>query len=289
MMTMTNVAVIYIFRGADINNVEYLIDFQNSIKKYRTGTEFQLIVAIKGCSKEQEDLVKKILNFLDPIYFNCIDHNFDIGTYQEIVQEFDFENFIMMNSSSRPVADNWILEMSNAINSQNTGLVGTMGSLESLALKKLHGIMVNEDNFNSFPNPHVRTTGIIIKRDIFTRVTENIRIFENKMDAYKFESGKKNLTKEILGLGLKVFIINSEFNLYEINDWQRSKTFRQFNQEKLLIKDKISISYEKLSDNLKFIKTIQTWGDSILEIPGSVETLNIQDYRKIKKSSSNYG
>jgi hypothetical protein len=153
----------------------------------------------------------------------------------------------------------------------------------------LHGTISNKDNFNLFPNPHVRTTGFIIKRDIFNGVTKNIKNFRNKMDAYKFESGKKNLTKEILELGLKVLIINSEFKLFEINDWKRSKTFRQFNQEKLLIMDKISSNYEKMSDNLKFIKTIQTWGDSILDIPGSIEELNIQDYRKIKKSSSNYG
>lgn len=288
-MTMINVAVIYIFRGADTNNVKYLNDFQKSIKNYRSGIEFQLIVAIKGCSIEQENIVKKTLSFLDPIFFHCIDHNFDIGTYQEIVKEFKYENFIMMNSSSRPLADNWILEMLKAVNVQNTGLVGTMGSYESLAVKNLHGTISNKDNFNAFPNPHVRTTGFIIKRDVFNGVTKNIKNFRNKMDAYKFESGKKNLTRKILELGLKVSIINSEFKLFEINDWERSKTFRQFNQEKLLIMDKISSSYEKMSDNLKFIKTIQTWGDSILDIPGSIDELNIQDYRKIKKSSSNYG
>lgn len=289
MKKMTNVAVIYIFRGADLNNVEYLIDFQKSMKKYKAGIEFQLIVAIKGCSIEQEILVKKTLNFLDPIYFCCIDHNFDIGTYQEIVEQFKYENFIMMNSSSRPLADNWILEMLNAINNQSVGLVGTMGSLESLALSKLNGTISNKDNFNLFPNPHIRTTGMIIKREIFNKVTKNRKIFRNKMDAYNFESGKNNLTKEILGLGFKVLVINSEFKLFEINDWKHSKTFRQFNQEKLLIKDKVSISFEKMSDNLKFIKTIQTWGDEILEIPGLIESLNVQDYRKITRSSENYG
>jgi hypothetical protein len=259
------------------------------MNKYRAGIEFQLIVAIKGCSIEQEHLVKETLNFLDPIYFCCIDQNFDIGTYQEIVEEHKYENFIMMNSSSRPLADNWILEMLNAINNQSVGLVGTMGSFESLALRKLHGTISNKDSFNLFPNPHIRTTGMIIKSDIFNMVTKNRKIFRNKMDAYNFESGKNNLTKEILGLGFKVLIINSEFKLFEINDWKHSKTFRQFNQEKLLIMDKIAISYEKMSDNLKFIKTIQTWGDSILEIPGSIESLKIQDYRKITRNIANYG
>jgi hypothetical protein len=289
MKIMINVAVIYIFRGADLNNVEYLNDFQKSMKKYRAGIEFQLIVAIKGCSIEQELLVKKTLNFLGPIYFYCIDHNFDIGTYQEIVEEYKYENFIMMNSSSRPLADNWILEMLNSINNQSVGLVGTMGSLESLALSKLHGIVSNKDNFDLFPNPHIRTTGMIIKRDIFNIVTKNRKIFRSKMDAYDFESGKNNLTKEILGLGFEVLVINSEFKLFEINDWKNSRTFRQFNQEKLLIKDKVSISFEKMSDNLKFIKTIQTWGDEILENPGSIESLKVQDYRKITRSSANYG
>ena len=194
-----------------------------------------------------------------------------------------------MNSSSRPLADNWILEMLKAVNVQNTGLLGTMGSFESLAVKNLHGTISNKDNFNSFPNPHVRTTGFIIKREIFEEVTKNIKNFRNKMDAYKFESGKNNLTRKILELGLKVLIINSDFKLFEIDEWKRSKTFRQFNQEKLLIMDKISSNYEKMSDNLKFIKTIQTWGDSILDIPGSIDELNIQDYRKIKKSSLNHG
>ena len=77
-MTMINVAVIYIFRGADTYNVQYLNDFQKSIKNYRPGIEFQLIVAIKGCSRDQEEIVKKTLSFLDPIFFHCIDHNFDI-------------------------------------------------------------------------------------------------------------------------------------------------------------------------------------------------------------------
>jgi hypothetical protein len=109
------------------------------------------------------------------------------------------------------------------------------------------------------------------------------------MDAHKFESGKDNLTKQILGLGLKVLIINSDFNLFEINNWKNSKTFKQFNQEKLLIMDKVALNYEKMSDNLKLVKSIQTWGEEILDIPRSVENFNVQNFRKIKKSRSNVG
>ena len=286
---MTNIAVIYIFRGSDLNNVEYLNDFQKSMQRYKAGIKFQLIVAIKGCSTEQEDLVRERLNFFDPIYFRCLDHNFDIGTYQEIIQEYRFEYFIMMNSSSRPRADNWIREMLHAIMNNNIGLVGTMGSFESLALRKLHGKISNKEHFDSFPNPHVRTTGIIIKREIFKKVSKDKNIFINKMDAHKFESGKDNLTKQILGLGLKVLIINSDFNLFEINNWKNSKTFKQFNQEKLLIMDKVALNYEKMSDNLKLVKSIQTWGEEILDIPRSVENFNVQNFRKIKKSRSNVG
>ena len=63
------------------------------------------------------------------------------------------------------------------------------------------------------------------------------------MDAYLFESGHRSLTRQVLGRGLAVVVVDREGMAYEPADWPSGRTLWQGDQEGLLIADNQTRSY----------------------------------------------
>ncbi len=56
--------------------------------------------------------------------------------------------------------------------------------------------------FRRYPNPHIRSNAFMIRRELFLSLTKGNAGFRRKMDAYKFESGRSSMTRQILSAGL---------------------------------------------------------------------------------------
>ena len=69
----------------------------------------------------------------------------------------------------------------------------------------------------------------------------NIR---TKMAAWRFESGKNSMTKQVLEMGMRVVIVGRDGKAYEKEEWNRSGIFWQGEQENLLVADKQTIRYQ---------------------------------------------
>ena len=111
--------------------------------------------------------------------------------------------------------------------------------------------------FPSFPNPHIRSNGFVIKRLSFlSLISENLT---TKEDANLFESGPNSMTNIIKCRGLKAVIVGKNGQIYEEADWPISNTFRCNNQSNLLIGDNHTNAYSNMSGPSKESHQWVTW------------------------------
>lgn len=113
--------------------------------------------------------------------------------------------------------------------------------------------------FDPFPNYHLRTNAFIISSQTMRKVKcSRIR---SKLDAYAFESCSDGLTKQILRKGKKVLVVGRDGVGYEKEAWNTSKTFRQSEQENLLVADNQTRDYQYgNSERREYLSSI-TWGN----------------------------
>ena len=106
-----------------------------------------------------------------------------------------------------------------------------------------------------------------IETFISSRVMRGLKCptIRNKMDAYRFESGKNGLTKQILRKGKKVIVVGRNGIGYEKEAWNVSKTFRQSGQENLMVADNQTRDYQGGSPERRGYLSTITWGETIKE------------------------
>lgn len=83
----------------------------------------------------------------------------------------------------------------------------------------------------------------------------------SKLDAYKFESGKRGLTKQILAMNLDVLVVDKDGNAYKKDNWADSNAFWQRDQISLLVADKQTNRYASGDISLKRHLSESAWGD----------------------------
>ena len=66
--------------------------------------------------------------------------------------------------------------------------------------------------YGRFPNPHIRTNAFMIERNRFLSLYAPA--FKNKEDAYKFESGRRSMTKQIIAQELKPVVVDRNGAVY---------------------------------------------------------------------------
>ena len=113
--------------------------------------------------------------------------------------------------------------------------------------------------FHNFPNPHLRTSGFIIKGKNFYEFIKN-KTINNKFDAWKIESGKNSLTYHFKKKGYNLFVVNSDGKKFFEAEWHLSETYNFMSQSKSIFSDKHSRKYLKLETNEKIKSQHITWG-----------------------------
>lgn len=111
--------------------------------------------------------------------------------------------------------------------------------------------------FGRHPNPHIRTNAFLIRRDVFLSLRG--MTFERKMDAYRFESGRRSMTKQIMALGLRPVVVDRSGKVYEIPEWKSSSTFWIELQANLLVADNQTSNYAAGSTQRRKILRSYAW------------------------------
>lgn len=115
-------------------------------------------------------------------------------------------------------------------------------------------------NFDTFPNYHIRTNAFMISCELMQ--TLKCPVMKTKMDAYRFESGKKGFTRQILNRGKRVIVVGKDGIGYEKENWIESKTFWQSEQENLLVADNQTRDYQEGSQERRSYLSSITWGET---------------------------
>ena len=73
------------------------------------------------------------------------------------------------------------------------------------------------------------------------------RNYKTKEDAWFSESGKNGITNFFKNRGYKILVVNSDIRSFDEKNWVKSDTYYSNKQNKLLISDRHTRKYEKLS------------------------------------------
>jgi hypothetical protein len=111
--------------------------------------------------------------------------------------------------------------------------------------------------YGRFPNPHVRTSAFMIEKDRFLSLCG--APFNKKEDTYRFESGRRSMTKQILAQGLKPVVMDRNGKSYPMSEWKASSTFWATGQSNLIAADNQTRAYAQASQAYRIFLEDRAW------------------------------
>jgi hypothetical protein len=265
---VNKILVCYLLTKFD--NKKTLLNFIYNYKKNNSGLKHNLLICFKLLNSIQINSFKNILSNIE--YIDYIDNSklndYDLGSYMRVAQKYPSSIIFFLNSHSYPIRKNWLKKMLSHY--KNKTLIGTTASneslLTSLRLKRFYKffsyfykLLKYKKKFNPFPNPHIRTSGFLIKGSDYISFIKNKKI-TNKEDAWSVESGINGLTNYFKRKKYNIFIINSDGLKFTESSWKLSETYNYLKQSKSLISDKHTRKYLKLSLSKRLIASYNSWG-----------------------------
>jgi hypothetical protein len=272
---MQKICVVHLVRAR--NGLLPFRNFLDSYSLHRAGLEHELVLVFKGFRRAAavEDYLIEARR-LQPKHFLMSDFGFDLRAYSLACQLFPHKVFCFLNSFSELLADDWLRKLFAGLETPGVGVAGATGSSESMYTNVLiqRQLMVRPALvsefwtpirlllcrffFQPFPNPHLRTNGIIITREMIVKIWP--RFVMTKRGAYLFENGKNSLTRRVQRHGRRPVLVGRDGRIFEIENWGTSNTFRQGKQENLLVADNQTRQYDRAEDGEKKYLTEVAWG-----------------------------
>jgi hypothetical protein len=114
-------------------------------------------------------------------------------------------------------------------------------------------------SFNSFPNQHVRTNAFMLSADVCKQL--RVQRLRRKLDAYRLESGRASITRQVERLGLRAVIVTRDGVSHDVPAWAASGVFWQRDQESLLIADNQTRDYEDGDADVRLFLSRYAWGE----------------------------
>ena len=261
------ILVCYLITKFDDENT--LSKFLRNYENFKSGYPHELLICFKLFDDKKLNIFRKLLLNINYTEFvdKHINNDFDLGSYTRVSLNYKSRHIFFLNSYSYPVCKNWL----NMIvkNYTENSILATSASnqslLSSIKIKKFYKFISYfkklyeyKNLFYPFPNPHIRTTGFLIKGSDFFEFMKNKSI-KSKIDTWKIESGKNSLTNHFKKLNFNIYVINSDGNKFEEKDWKFSETYNYLEKSKSIISDKHIRKYDELDENDKLISRRKVW------------------------------
>jgi hypothetical protein len=259
-------------------------EFIESYRRHPAGLPHEFLVALKGF-EDREEAINAYADELSGLPHRLMqvpDRGFDIGSYRWLAQRSGANTLCFLHSRSIILGDDWLLKLARAFEAPSVGMVGPTGSWESIASDGLREPFLERDapwirplrlwgyrlrrqarylrtlrHYPPFPNPHLRTNGILVERDRFLSLV--LREPRTKEQAMRIESGWRGLTRQLLARGEQVRLVARDGSIHDIPDWADSRTFWQTEQELLLVGDNQTRRYADGSDSERARLNISAW------------------------------
>jgi hypothetical protein len=257
-----------------------LAPFQAFVASYRlhpAGLGHDLLFVLKGFGGGNDvQPFQQEVEALGARTLAMSDAGFDLRAYALAMRRFNYAYFCFLNSFSEILADDWLAKLHSAIQTRGVGLVGATGSCESMytnvllqragqnsaaPLRRLATAIRTgycRLCFDPFPNYHIRTNAFLISRSVMRKVWP--RWVPIKRAAYLFENGKNSLTRRVQRLQLRELVVGNDGRAYEREQWAVSRTFRQQEQDNLLVADNQTREYASASTAVRRHLSRLAWG-----------------------------
>ncbi len=287
---MKELCVVHLVRAH--NGIEPFKRFLESYRKNHGGIEHDLLIVFKGFKNSQDtEEYRALLAPLPHLSLDISDEGFDITAYFAAFKYYSehYRFFCFLNSHSEILDETWLRKMHEYIIQPNVGAVGATASYQShrgwlplwitlLGVIKEHILIHRDENvlnkfvwvlqssfqrlrfiqhFDPTPNYHLRTNAFMIANDIMGKII--CPPLDTKWDAYRFESATNGFSKQIFNMGKKIIVVGKDGIGYDKEEWDKSRTFRQFGQENLLVADNQTREYQEASTKRRQFLSKATW------------------------------
>jgi len=200
----------------------------------------------------------------------------DLAAYGLAARQASEPFVCVMNSYARPLRSGWLALLADAIAGRPLAAAGATGSWESHATElRLREHLANATTlrgrlgapldwvayrrrFPPFPNPHLRTNGLLYPRELFAEVLA--RPARTKPEAFALESGRRGLSRRIVDQGGDLLVVTRDGTAVESPDWPASRTFRAVEQEELLIADNRTEDWDTAGPDERRRLAARAWG-----------------------------
>jgi hypothetical protein len=275
---MPEVAVVYLARTG--SGLESLRRFLRSYERYPCGLEHDLVVVLKGFSRDSELAEWRAeLSRFPHQELRMSDFGFDIRAYSLAARQLSHRCLCFLNSFSEPLAAGWLRTLHRWVLEPGVGVVGCTGAWTSIfsiveqefaaaatqpifrRLLLRIKVPINRRAFPPFPNPHLRSNAFIISRELMNRVWPTFVL--SKRTAYHWESGWKGFTRRVQALNLRVLVAGKDGLGYGVEEWPGSGIFVQGQQENLLVADNQTRGYEAADAATRRQLSVFAWGEDL--------------------------
>lgn len=257
---MSDVLVVHLARKK--NGIQPFRTFLESYAYHPAGMPHNLLILYKGFSNKAEiKPYEQLLKGTPHTKLLISDVGYDLNAYFLAAEDSNSRYLCFLNSFSLVQADDWLLKLYRQITKPGIGLVGATGSWGSILpgrltkkkaiplwkklLRPLVWRMIRAYfrlYFEPFPNSHIRTNGFMVSRDTMLKIRRGLLL--TKMHAYRLESGKNSITRQIERMGLEAIVVGKDGVGYSKNEWDVSNTFWSQTQSNLLIADNQTRKYD---------------------------------------------
>lgn len=271
---MERICVVHLARAK--NGLPPFERFLASYCRMPAGLAHDLLIVYKGFgSRDSVACWEKTARGCNHKSLLIPDIGFDLRAFRVAAEWAQHSHLFFLNSFSEILADDWLAKPYSLMQQREVGIVGATGSWESMRTNAMVNyrrspalyakiqafvrLKACELIFDPFPNYHVRTNAFLMARVEMLRLWP--RYILTKRGAYMFENGSNSLTKRIINLGLRPLVVDRFGAGFEKEAWARSKTFRNANQENLLVADNQTRAYQEADASLRRRLAVSAWGD----------------------------
>lgn len=115
-------------------------------------------------------------------------------------------------------------------------------------------------DFEPFPARHLRTNAFMVSHAALRELC--LPAVRNKMDTYVLESGRQSITAQLERIGLHSLVVDCAGAVHSPEQWDRSRTLWQGEQERLLVADNQTLCYTAGTFARRSLLSNLAWGVS---------------------------
>ncbi len=238
---------------------EAVARFVESYRRHDAGVEHIVAVALKGLRAGQDRSPwERALAGVSHELLEMPSGVLDLGSYRQAAERVKAERYCFVNTGSEVLRDGWLGHFDRHLRCAGVGLVGAAGSYESAYSSAPRPLRPFRRDFAPFPNPHIRTNGFALRREVLTSLDWPLP--RRKLEAWRLESSRCGISAQVRERGLELVVVGRDGRAYPSERWRESATFRSGDQLNQMLGDTRPRVYDTAAPGRRLQLERMAWG-----------------------------